>query len=287
MNLHDLPFSNDPHAVLARSATGVPGFRVTVFPIPAAGEMGEEYHETARIYVAHSGVGRRMYTCGLRTLDLRTAPRMIEIYDAGLSFKRANWVGESGRSVRIEFSTADIMTMTGGDQQSLSLKTRHEVFDERISYLALELANESLGGAPRGPMYSQGLSVALLGLLQSEHVNNPKNKFSAAHGLSLEQKRRLIDFIAANFAQKIQLGDLASVARLSPFHFSRMFKLSFRMTPHEYLQTIRVDAAVRALGVKHVGTISEIADACGFSSQSHMTAMMRRRLGTTPKMLRF
>ena len=47
-------------------------------------------------------------------------------------------------------------------------------------------------------------------------------------------------------------------------------------------QRIRLDAATRALQRQDDRSIAEIADRCGFSSQSHLTTLMRRHLGTTP-----
>lgn len=285
-SLHDLAPSNDPGHVLAKSADGATAFPVSVRPIPASGSIAQDFHATPRIFVAHAGVGRRSYKRGLRTLDLRTAPRMVEVYEAGLVFERASWDGQGGRCVEIEFRGADVEALTHGDMHALMLRTQHEVFDERINSLAMQLATEVLAEMPSGPLYAHGLCVALLGVLSANYAGIVASPVVASRGLTPDHKRRVADLVAAEFGGKLTLERLSAEVRLSPHHFSRLFKSSFGMTPHEYVQGVRLDAAVRALCREGERPISEIADACGFASQSHMTELMRRSLGVTPRVLR-
>lgn len=284
--LHDLAPSNDPREVLARSPRGSTGFPVTVRPIPASGFIEDHCHRTARIYVAHAGVGRRCYQRGLRTLDLRTAPRMVEVYEAGLRFQRAEWFGEMGRCVEVQFPDADVESVTGGELRALPLRTHHEVFDARVSSLVLSLAEEVLGGMPSGPLYARGLSMALLAVLSSRYAVAAPAISQAGKALTPNQKRRIADFVANGFGGKLTMDRLAGELRLSPFHFARLFKASFGVTPHGYVQNVRLDAATRALQRDDDHPISEVAHLCGFASQSHLTALMRRHLGTTPRAMR-
>lgn len=284
--LYDLATSNDPSDVLAHSPSGSAGLPVAVRPIPASGFSENDHHPTACIYVAHTGAGRRRYQRGLHTLDLRTSPRMIEVCEAGLHFERVEWSGEAGRCIEVLFPDADVQALTGGELQTLSLRTAHEVFDDRVSSLALQLAEDVLAGTPSGPLYARGLSMALLGVLYAHHAGSAPARTAAKQALSPDQRRRIIDFVAEAFGEKLTLDRLADELRLSPFHFSRLFKASFGATPHDYVQRVRLDAAARALQRQDDRSIAEIADRCGFSSQSHLTTLMRRHLGTTPSTLR-
>jgi AraC family transcriptional regulator len=284
--LHDLAPSNDPREVLARSPRGSVGFPVTVHPIPAFGSIEDDFHSTARIFVAHAGVGRRRYQQGLRTLDLRTAPQMIEIYEAGLHFQRAEWCGEAGRCVEVQFPDADVEALSDGELRALPLRTQHEVFDSRVSSLALSLADEVLGGMPTGALYARGLSMSLLAVLSTHYAGSTPATSSAGKSLTPDQRRRVADLVASGFDSKLTIDRLAGELRLSPFHFARLFKSSFGVTPHEYVQNVRLDAAVRALRRDDGRAISEIALGCGFASQSHLTQLMRRQLGTTPLAIR-
>jgi AraC family transcriptional regulator len=208
---------------------------------------------------------------------------MIDIYEAGISFDRSRWQGEAGRCVLIEFSDRDVEVMTHGQLKSLNLKTHHELFDDRLSRLTFEIENATLFENPGGELYIQGLCVALLGALSNRYsaIASPDDK-SALRKLSSVQQRRLTDLIKQEFSTKLSLSRLAGEVRLSPQHFARLFKTTFGVTAHEYVLQVRIDAAVEALRAKRYPSISDAALACGFSSHSHMTDILRRRLGITP-----
>lgn len=97
--------------------------------------------------------------------------------------------------------------------------------------------------------------------------------------------RRAIDYIHANFAENIRLGDIAGAASLSAFHFSRTFRKSTGMAPYRYLMLIRVER-VKELLRESEQSLAAIADEAGFSDQSHMTKIFKRFAGTTPKAFR-
>lgn len=99
-------------------------------------------------------------------------------------------------------------------------------------------------------------------------------------GLASNVLRRIDDWIEANLDRIIRLDELAILANMSEFHFHRMFRLSRGIAPHAWVTERRVDRA-RAL-LKSDKPIVEIAVACGFSSQSHLTRVFRRHTGKTP-----
>ena len=105
---------------------------------------------------------------------------------------------------------------------------------------------------------------------------------SAARGmLEPVQRQRLRDFVAAHLAHPIGLADLAAAAGISPSRLARGFKRDTGMTPYQYVLSARVHLAKKLL---HTSTrpIAEIALACGFSHQEHLTRMFGREVGTTP-----
>jgi len=285
-SLHDLTASNNPKRVLAHCPSSTAGLPITVMPIPARGEFHGDHHETTCILVAHQGHGRRWYRQGRLIRSLYTAPRMIEIYDQGVIFDHQRWDGELGRCVMIEFGDADVQAITHGRLQSLRLPTRHQVFDERVSRLTLELAEETMCSVPSGELYAQGLCVALLGILAHHHGECAAHAPTADRRLGAAQQRRLSDLIRQEIGAKLSLSRLAQEVGLSPQHFARLFKATYGTTPHQYVQTLRIDAAVEALRRDPAVSIAQVALACGFASHSHMTELMRRRLGVRPSALR-
>jgi AraC family transcriptional regulator len=107
----------------------------------------------------------------------------------------------------------------------------------------------------------------------------------APHALSPRRLRRVIDFIESHLAEDIALEDLASVAGSSRFHFSRAFREATGFPPYRFLIHRRIDAA-KTLLLQDTLTIAEIAEQCGFNSQSQFSAMFRRVFGSSPARFR-
>lgn len=106
------------------------------------------------------------------------------------------------------------------------------------------------------------------------------------HGLSASSARRVQEFLNENFSRKLTIAELATISGLSPFHFIRAFAKTFGQSPHQYLLVLRLAFAGRLL-VEGNLPIADIAYLSGFSSQSHLTAAMRRHRHTTPAEIRF
>lgn len=285
-NLHNLSRSDDPKQVLAHCPASVAGLPITVLPIPGHGDVAADVHLTPRIFVAHQGRGRRWYTSSGRTREMHTASRMVEIYQGGLAFERVRWEGETGRCVLVEFPDAAVQAITRGKLETLRLNTEHEVFDDRLSRLALDLAQEAIFGQPRGDLYVQGLCMALLGALSSRQCSGIQLKEPPARHLGAVRQRRLAELVAAEYGSKLSLSRLAAEVDLSPQHLARLFKATFGATPHEYVQQVRLDAAVKALRSGEFPNIAAVAQACGFASHSHMSDLLRRQRGVRPRELR-
>jgi len=255
-------------------------------PIPSHAELRDDLHPNARIFVAQQGFGRRWYSRGGVTRSLRTAPRMIEIYEKGLVFDREVWEGDAGRCVAVEFHDHDVEALTQGRLKSVALQTRHELFDDRVSRLALEIGEETVRGLPNGRLYVQGLCVALLGVVSARYGAQVPDAPPRERRLSPQHEYRVVELIQGQLGSKLSLSSMAAEVGLSAPHFARLFKGSFGTTPHAFVEAQRIDAAVAALRREHSTPIAAIAAACGFSSQSHMTELMRRRLGLTPSAVR-
>ncbi|OYY78440.1 MAG: hypothetical protein B7Y43_06050 [Sphingomonas sp. 28-62-20] len=92
---------------------------------------------------------------------------------------------------------------------------------------------------------------------------------------------RLLEFIEGNLDREIHLKELADVAGLSVFHFSRVFKHSTGASPYRYVCEKRLERGRSLLAKTELG-IAELALSCGFSSQSHFTAAFTKAMGVSP-----
>jgi AraC-like DNA-binding protein len=118
-----------------------------------------------------------------------------------------------------------------------------------------------------------------LELLMDSVIRIPFNR--PALGLAAWQARAVVDYILAHLDTPIRIEDLAGLTRLSKSHFSRAFKLSFRVSPHAYIVALRLSHS-RALLSGGNEQLGQIAAACGFADQSHFSRVFRRRVGCAP-----
>jgi AraC family transcriptional regulator len=100
-------------------------------------------------------------------------------------------------------------------------------------------------------------------------------------GLARWQERRAKEFIDANLDGEISVAQIAAVCGLSSHHFSRAFRQSTGMAPHQWLLKCRVDKGKQLLRGAML-PISEIAAACGFAHQSHFTRVFAKSVGLSP-----
>jgi AraC family transcriptional regulator len=103
----------------------------------------------------------------------------------------------------------------------------------------------------------------------------------ARGGLPPCVRRRVHDYIAVHFDQKITNASLAQIAGLSTAHFCTAFKQAEGVSPHRYVLQYRVQRAQQLLTSTDMSG-AEIADAVGFSNQSHCIQYFREIVGVTP-----
>jgi AraC family transcriptional regulator len=98
--------------------------------------------------------------------------------------------------------------------------------------------------------------------------------------LSDHQMARIKELLLDDLSADRSVAELAAACRLSAGHFSRAFRRTLGISPHQWLLEQRVAHAKCLLQEKQ--PISEIAFASGFADQSHMTRVFLRKVGITP-----
>jgi AraC family transcriptional regulator len=81
------------------------------------------------------------------------------------------------------------------------------------------------------------------------------------------------------------IADLAREADLHPVYFARAFRRAHGCSPGDYLRQRRVEAAIVAL-CGSARPLADVAGACGFADQSHMSHALQRATGISPLQLR-
>lgn len=91
--------------------------------------------------------------------------------------------------------------------------------------------------------------------------------------------------IESCYSQKLRLEDLAATLYLSPDHFGKLFRATVGLTPVEYINHVRVNAAMRRLASTDA-SIGEIAKDSGFANANYFHKVFHDLVGIGPAALR-
>ena len=160
--------------------------------------------------------------------------------------------------------------------------------DPFIEYVADQILREMEAETSTGRLLIESLGNALSAhLVHTYSATAVRLKQSSGPDKPLDLKRltRVTEFINGSVERAFTVNELASVACMSPAHFSRSFKAATGTAPHEYVSRQRLDLAKRLL-LTSDRLLVDIAYATGFSSQANFNRAFRKAVGTTPSAYR-
>jgi AraC family transcriptional regulator len=167
-------------------------------------------------------------------------------------------------------------------------KPRLHFHDAELWSIAAKLKAQADNPAPGQQQYAEALGILLahelLRLNSGVEEGAAKEGDYVRGGLAAWQKTRVTDYVEEHLAENMLLSQLAEVARLSPFHFSRAFKQSFGSPPLRYVTSRRIERAKMLLGADT--SITQVGLAVGFGETSSFTTAFRRHTGVTPTAFR-
>jgi len=113
----------------------------------------------------------------------------------------------------------------------------------------------------------------------------PTNRIKAQNEITkkdLNNKLKLaLKFMRENLKSGVALAQLADTANLSPFHFHRLFKSVYELTPLQYFTHLRMKEVCKLL-TKTKRPISLVGTACGFEDQSSFIRLFKKKFKQTP-----
>jgi len=163
---------------------------------------------------------------------------------------------------------------------SLAPLTRGTWKDPFLDVLMTRLWCGILGAAETDRLLADGAITALVSHLLQRAGSEPLP--GRAMALSPHCRRRVMAFMDAHLQEDVGLGDLAAVAGMSIRHFARAFRHETGVTPHRWLMRRRLERAEALLAGSDLA-LAEVAAACGFASQSHLTKNFRQATLLTPR----
>jgi AraC-like DNA-binding protein len=97
--------------------------------------------------------------------------------------------------------------------------------------------------------------------------------------------RNVLTYVEANLHRPITLADLAGQVRLSPYHFSRVFKHAVGRSPYDHVRWRRL-AHGAAMVIRSDMTLAQIAGGTGFANTAHFSDSFHHRSGVAPSLFR-
>lgn len=203
-----------------------------------------------------------------------------------LPFEGAQWRFEQPVSFTQFHMPFDLMAMVCASMFERELSHDHirmpaDVLDAPMYWKLEQIRRATLLIEPTNLLLDSWaliLAETMLHALSShgEHRGNARYGKLAARGIA-----QVIDYIEEQIEQDLRLCSLAGIAGMSMFHFARRFQEAVGISPHSYILVRRVERA-GALLRNTTDRLVDVALACGFSSQAHMTTVFRRCRGVTP-----
>jgi AraC-like DNA-binding protein len=147
--------------------------------------------------------------------------------------------------------------------------------------LALEHATQACATALEGkiesPYRSSALAWAIVMGLQDENAVESSPSASSVPPYVLEVEK----FCQLNLARPIGVDDMARVAKMSRFHFSRQFEKVRGISPGRYLASLRLEEAMRLISNSRF-TVKKVAEQCGFGDSNYFCKVFRKSFGVSP-----
>lgn len=101
-------------------------------------------------------------------------------------------------------------------------------------------------------------------------------------GIPKRRLARVVEHIRNNLDKPLAVTALSSMAEMSQSHFSKLFKLSTGLAPHQFVLQERINRA-KALLRQGNEKIVDVALGVGFENQAHFTTVFGNLVGMTPR----
>lgn len=136
-----------------------------------------------------------------------------------------------------------------------------------------------------GPAVALAVAKRLLVVMQRQGGQSQFSPYLIAPEDDSSPVAKIQRYVMEHIAEPFSVERLAEVVAMSPRSFARIFVRDAKVTPAEFVQRARIDAARHLLEGSQLA-IKAVAYRCGFGSASRMRLIFSQRLGVTPTQYR-
>lgn len=159
----------------------------------------------------------------------------------------------------------------------------YDVLAKIMKSVVDEFLHRDQGFEPAVKSYLHILLIQLARLYSSSSEDSVHKQ--EANRRKVERLKDVISFVNENYQDKITVKQAADIAKISPYHFCRVFKDAVGRTFNEYVQLYRVSKAEELLKETDL-PITRIAEIAGFGSIHYLDELFKRHRGCTPMQYR-
>lgn len=230
------------------------------------------HHFTELFYVS-SGEGRFLFrdrTYVIKTGDLVIVPPYVEHTEQSLP------------SLALEYYVAGIDGIAFLPEQQKEEKHARIFCNFHDRMLAGSLFEQMLYEARRQDHVSDQICQNLLKVLILRMIRSQKLVPVPIQTVRMTKEcARIKEYLDANYAENITLDSLTSLTHMNKYYMAHSFSKYTGQSPIQYLNQRRLEAACALLENTDY-SVSAVATATGFSSQSYFTQIFRKKFGITP-----
>lgn len=128
---------------------------------------------------------------------------------------------------------------------------------------------------------AEGILASLLVEIARSNRNEGEDRVEEEKGKITNMITRALNFISYHYMEDIRIEDLAKYSHISETHFRRVFTSYMKVSPLEYINTVRIQTACDLLQ-KTDDPVADIAHKCGFTTNSTFNRNFKQLMGVTP-----
>lgn len=98
----------------------------------------------------------------------------------------------------------------------------------------------------------------------------------------LKSVRRTIQYIDTHLSEHFTLSSLSEIAGMSPNYYSSLFHSVSGITLWDYINSRRIESAIRLLSEEKGRTVLDIATMCGYNNTANFNKAFKKITGLTP-----
>jgi len=162
--------------------------------------------------------------------------------------------------------------------------------DARFNAIIADLITSQKENTCNRLRFEEQMTALLTYHLQQHHhiariVNNLPPVRKSTRVELYKRLSRSMDVLRSGFCGEISLDQLAAEACLSKYHFLRLFRAAYGLSPYQYIQHLRIEKAINLLGDSAV-SIADLADQLGFDNSQSFSRLFFQKTGLYPTQYR-